>query len=454
MIRRSQTIITNVKHVRLMSKNVYTYENRYGGIVRDYPLEEVESLKGRAPFLPDCTIARVGSDKLWKAVTEGEGNYINALGCITGGQAVQMAKAGLKSIYMSGWQVAADANSADQVFPDQSLYPADSGPKLVKRINNALMRADQIAKLEAVEQHVDYMLPVVADAEAGFGGALNAFEVAKNMIMSGAAGLHFEDQLASEKKCGHMGGKVLVPTSQFIRTLNAARLASDILQTHTLIIARTDAQAANMITSDADKRDHKFLTNERTPEGFYVLKNGIDTAIDRSLSYAPYADLLWCETDRPDLKEAKYFAESIHEYFPGKPLAYNCSPSFNWSEYLTEKEIENFQKDLGKLGFRYQFITLAGFHNMNHAMFKMARAYRKRGMSAFVEIQNDEMRQENHGFTARKHQREVGASYFDRVTTMISGGQASTTALKGSTEEEQFEYTQDLENFRSSFNSP
>lgn len=272
--------------------------------------------------------------------------------------------------------------------------------------------------------------------------------------MAGAAGIHFEDQLASEKKCGHMGGKVLVPTSQFIRTLNAARLASDILGTHTVIIARTDAQAANMITSDADERDHKFLTGERTPEGFYVLQNGIDTAIDRALSYAPYADLIWCETDRPNMEEARYFAQSVQEQFPGKPLAYNCSPSFNWSEYLSPSEIENFQKDLGKLGYRYQFITLAGFHNMNHAMFKMARAYRKRGMTAFVEIQDDENKQEKHGFTARKHQREVGASYFDKITTLVSGGQASTTALKGSTEEEQFEYAEDLENFQSSFNSP
>lgn len=355
---------------------------------------------------------------------------------------------------MSGWQVAADGNSADTVFPDQSLYPADSGPKLVKRINNALMRADQIAKLEGVEQHVDYLLPIVADAEAGFGGALNAYEITKNMILAGAAGVHFEDQLASEKKCGHMGGKVLVPTSQFIRTLNAARLASDVLGTNTVIIARTDAQAANMLTTDVDKRDTKFLTGERTAEGFYRLYNGMDMAVDRALSYAPYADMLWCETDCPDLKEAAYFAQNVHEQYPGKPLAYNCSPSFNWSEYLSEHEIETFQKELGKLGYRYQFITLAGFHNMNHAMFKMARAYRKRGMSAFVEIQNDEKKQENHGFTARKHQREVGASYYDKITEMVSGGATSTTSLKGSTEEEQFEYAQDLETFKSSFNSP
>lgn len=414
--------------------------DRYVGIRRDYCLEDVEKIKGS--IVPECTLARSGAEKLWTLISRGGDSYVNALGSLTGGQAVQMAKAGLQAIYLSGWQVAADSNTAGQTFPDQSLYPADAAPRLVQRINNALMRADQIAKLEGVEEHIDYYLPIVADAEAGFGGALNAFELMRNMIMAGASGVHFEDQLASEMKCGHMGGKVLVPTQQFIRTLNAARLASDMLGTHTILIARTDAQAANMITSDVDERDSQFLTGDRTPEGFFNVCNGIDQAIARGLSYAPYADIVWCETDTPSIKEAEYFAKSIHDEFPGKPLAYNCSPSFNWKANLSENSIRTFQQDLGKLGYRFQFVTLAGFHSMNHAMFKLARAYKTRGMEAYVAIQEDEFKQEKNGFTAHKHQREVGAGYFDKISTMVSGGQSSVCALKGSTEEEQFQSKQ------------
>jgi len=411
--------------------------DRYAGIKRDYTAEDVERIRGSV--VPECTLGKRGAKKLWQMVTQGGDSYVNALGALTGGQAVQMAKAGLQAIYMSGWQVAADANTAAQTYPDQSLYPADAVPRTVQRMNNALQRADNIAKLEGKEDHIDFFLPIVADAEAGFGGALNAYELMRNMIISGAAGVHFEDQLAAEKKCGHMGGKVLIPTSQFIRTLNAARLASDVLRTDTVLIARTDANAATLLTSNHDQRDKKFSTGERTVEGFYYVNSGIDQAIDRGISYAPYADLIWCETDKPSIDEARKFASAIHEQFPGKPLAYNCSPSFNWKKNLSDKEIRYFQSDLGKLGYRFQFITLAGFHSLNHAMFKLARGYRERGMSAYVEIQEDEFTLESQGFTAHKHQREVGASYFDKISTMVAGGESSTTALKGSTEEEQFD---------------
>lgn len=423
--------------------------DRYHGIKRDYTEEDVERIRGN--LIPECTLAKTGAAKLWNLVSQGGDTYVNALGAMTGGQAVQMAKAGLQAIYMSGWQVAADANTAATTYPDQSLYPADSVPRHVQRVNNALTRADQIAKLEGEEEHIDFYLPIVADAEAGFGGALNAYELMRNMIIAGAAGVHFEDQLAAEKKCGHMGGKVLIPTSQFIRTLNAARLASDVLGTHTLLIARTDANAATLLTSDHDIRDRKFTTNERTPEGFFRLNNGIEHATARGLSYAPYADLLWCETDKPDINEAAYFAKSIQEQFPGKPLAYNCSPSFNWKKYLSDEEIMYFQKDLGKLGYRFQFITLAGFHSLNHAMFKLAHGYRRRGMSAYVDIQQDEFHLEKHGFTAHKHQKEVGASYFDKISTMVAGGQSSVTALAGSTEAEQFDEVEQFERAKSSF---
>eukprot|EP00794_Sanderia_malayensis_P013995 gene13995-15453_t len=410
--------------------------DRYYGIKRDYPPSVVEELRGTV--VPDCTLAKIGAKNLWSMVTEGGDTYVQAMGALTGGQAVQMAKAGLRAIYCSGWQVAADANTAMQTFPDQSLYPADSCPKLVQRINNALMRSDQIAHMEGGKDKVNYILPIVADAEAGFGGALNAFELMKNMIIAGAAGVHFEDQLASAKKCGHMGGKVLVPTCQYIKSLNAARLAADILGTTTIIVGRTDANAAGMVTSDIDDRDKPFLTGERSPEGFFYSKAGLDQAINRALSYAPYCDLVWCETSKPNLAEAKKFADAVHAKFPGKPLAYNCSPSFNWKAYLSEEECFNFQKELGKLGYRFQFVTLAGFHSLNHAMFKLARDYKARGMAGYAEVQEDEFKLESQGFTCHKHQREVGTGYFDKVSLAVGGGVSSLTALTGSTEEEQF----------------
>jgi len=432
----AKTTISSIRRLGTTScSNVAA--NRYDGIKRDYDEKDVERIRGSV--VPECTLAKNGAEKLWSLVTRGEDTYTNALGAMTGGQAVQMAKAGLQAIYMSGWQVAADANTANTTYPDQSLYPADAVPKHVQRMNNALQRADQIAKLEGEESHIDYFLPIVADAEAGFGGALNAYELMRNMIVSGAAGVHFEDQLAAEKKCGHMGGKVLIPTSQFIRTLNAARLAADVMGTHTVLIARTDANAATLLTSNHDDRDTPFLTGNRTPEGFFEVQNGIDQAIARGLSYAPYADMLWCETDKPNIQEAAFFANAIREQFPGKPLAYNCSPSFNWKKHLSDKEILYFQRDLGKLGYRFQFITLAGFHSLNHAMFKLALGYRQRGMGAYVDIQEDEFSLEKYGFTAHKHQKEVGAGYFDKISTMVSGGMSSVTALKGSTEEEQFD---------------
>ncbi|KAL9981598.1 hypothetical protein ACROYT_G010323 [Oculina patagonica] len=408
----------------------------FTAIRRDYGPEAVEKLRGSLKI--EQTLARRGAERLWELINRGEDSYVNALGAMTGGQAVQMARAGLQSIYLSGWQVAADSNIAGQTYPDQSLYPANSAAKLVERINNAFIRADQIAHMEGSDQHIDFFLPIVADCEAGFGGPLNAFEITKSMISAGAAGVHFEDQLASEKKCGHMGGKVLLPTQQFIKVLNAARLATDVMDVPTVIIGRTDAESAAMVTSDIDPRDQPFLTGQRTPEGFYCSTAGLQQAIARGLSYAPYCDVIWCETGKPNLEEAHMFADGIHSVFPGKPLAYNCSPSFNWKANLSDKEIAVFQKELGKMGYRYQFITLAGFHSLNHAMFKLARDYRDHGMSAYTKVQEDEFAQAPFGFTAHKHQREVGTGYFDQVSMAISGGTSSTTALEGSTEQEQF----------------
>ncbi|CAN5779133.1 isocitrate lyase [soil metagenome] len=406
---------------------------RWNGIVRDYSAREVVELRGS--IREEHTLARLMSEKLWDLITS-EG-YINALGALSGGQATQMVKAGLKAIYLSGWQVAGDGNLAGEVYPDQSLYPADSAPALVKRINNALRRADQIHWAEG-DDSVDWFAPIVADGEAGFGGALNVFELTKAFIHAGAAGVHYEDQLAAEKKCGHMGGKVLVPTSQHVRTLQSARLAADVMDVPTLVVARTDANAATLLTSDVDPRDQEFTTGERTAEGFYEVRNGLESAIARGLAYAPFSDLLWCETAKPDLEEARQFAEAIHAEFPGKMLAYNCSPSFNWSAHLDEGTIARFQKELGVMGYRFQFITLAGFHALNASMFELARGYSEDGMPAYVELQNREFAMEAHGYTATKHQREVGAGYFDKVSRAVSGGSASTLALVGSTEEEQF----------------
>jgi isocitrate lyase len=406
---------------------------RWEGITRDYTADEVVRLRGS--FREQHTLANRMSQQLWDLLTTED--YISALGAISGGQATQMVKAGLKAIYLSGWQVAGDGNLAGEVYPDQSLYPANSAPALVKRINNALRRADQIHWSEG-DTDIDWFVPIVADGEAGFGGALNVFELAKSFIEAGAAGVHFEDQLASEKKCGHMGGKVLVPTSQHIRTLQAARLAADVLDVPMVIVARTDANSANLIISDIDERDRRFLTGERTPEGFFRVRDGLESAIARGLAYAPYCDLIWCETAHPDLDEARAFADAIHAEFPGKMLAYNCSPSFNWSHQLDEGTIARFQKELGTMGYRYQFITLAGFHAMNASMFELARGYEENGMTAYVELQNREFAMEEEGYTATKHQREVGAGYFDLVTQAVSGGTTSTLALVGSTEEEQF----------------
>ena len=381
------------------------------------------------------TLARHGAERLRRQLDELP--YVAALGALTGNQAVQMVKAGLQAIYLSGWQVAGDANLGETTYPDQSLYPANSVPAVVRRINNALRRADQIQWSEGSDE-LDWLVPIVADAEAGFGGALNAFELMKGMIEAGAAGVHFEDQLASEKKCGHLGGKVLVPTAQFIRTLIAARLAADVMGVPTVLIARTDSLSAALLTSDIDPRDAEFITGERTAEGFFVVRDGLEASIARSLAYAPYADLLWFETSTPDLEEARQFAEAIHERFPGKPLAYNCSPSFNWRKHLDDDTIAVFQRELGALGYRFQFVTLAGFHALNASMFELARGYAAEGMSAYVRLQEHEFALEEHGYTATRHQREVGAGYFDQVAQVISGGMASTLALKGSTEEAQF----------------
>ena len=408
-------------------------KDRFAGIRRDYSAAEVQRLAGSLRV--EHTIAAHGARRLW-AQLNGD-SPIAALGALTGNQAVQMVKAGLQAIYLSGWQVAADANLSGNMYPDQSLYPSNSVPNVVKRINQALQRADQIAHMEN-DHATNWFVPIVADAEAGFGGPLNAFELMKQMIEAGAAGVHFEDQLASEKKCGHLGGKVLIPTQAFERTLNAARLAADVSGVPTVLVARTDADAAALLTSDIDERDHPFLTGERTSEGFFVTKPGIDQAIARGLAYAPYADLVWCETSKPDLAQAKRFAEAIKKQFPGKLLAYNCSPSFNWKKHLDDATIAKFQRELGAMGYRFQFVTLAGFHALNHSMFNLAHDYARRGMAAYVELQQAEFGSESKGYTATKHQREVGTGYFDAVTQAVSQGQSSTTALHGSTEAEQF----------------
>jgi isocitrate lyase len=406
---------------------------RWAGIKRDYTAEQVLSLRGS--LREQYTLARTTSEKLWKQLATHD--YVSALGALSGGQAVQMVKAGLKAIYLSGWQVAGDSNLGEHVYPDQSLYPSNSAPALVRRINNALRRADQIQWSEG-KGDTDWFVPIVADGEAGFGGALNVFELTRSFIEAGAAGVHFEDQLAAEKKCGHMGGKVLVPTGQHIRTLLAARLAADVMEVPLLVVARTDANSANLLTSDIDPRDRDFCTGERTPEGFFRVNEGLDQAISRALSYAPYSDLIWCETAHPDLEEASRFASAVHEQFPGKMLAYNCSPSFNWKKNLDEATIASFQKELGALGYKFQFITLAGFHSLNASMFELASGYAAEGMTAYVKLQEREFALEQSGYTATRHQREVGAGYFDKVSEILSGGAASTLALKGSTEEEQF----------------
>jgi len=407
--------------------------DRWNGIERLYTEEDVERLRGTIRV--EHTLARLGAERLWQLLQDED--YVAALGAMTGGQAVQMVKAGLKAIYLSGWQVAADANLAEQVYPDQSLYPTTSAPALVRRLNNALRRADQIEAAEGSNGRY-WLAPIVADAEAGFGGPLNAFELMKSFIEAGAAGVHFEDQLASEKKCGHLGGKVLVPTSQFVRTLTAARLAADVCAVPTLVVARTDALSATLVTSDVDERDHEFLTGERTPEGYFFVQPGLESSIARGLAYAPYADLIWFETSTPDMQEAADFAGAIRERFPGKILAYNCSPSFNWKRHLGDDEIASFQQELGRLGYRFQFITLAGFHALNASMFELAKGYSAEGMSAYVRLQEHEFELEEDGYTATRHQREVGAGYFDLVAQAVSGGESSTLALKGSTEEAQF----------------
>jgi isocitrate lyase len=406
---------------------------RWKGIVRPYSAEDVIRLRGSIQI--EHTLARMGAERLWTLLHQE--NYVHALGALTGNQAVQQVKAGLKAIYLSGWQVAADANLSGHMYPDQSLYPANSVPHVVKRVNQALQRADQIHHAEGKDD-IYWFAPIVADGEAGFGGPLNVFELMKAMIEAGAAGVHFEDQLASEKKCGHLGGKVLIPTSHAIRNLIAARLAADVMGVPTILIARTDANAASLLTSDIDPRDREFITGERTAEGFFRTRAGLDQAIARGLAYAPYADLIWCETSEPNLEEARRFAEAIHEQFPGKLLAYNCSPSFNWKKKLDDETIATFQQQIAEMGYKFQFVTLAGFHTLNHSMFELARGYKERGMAAYSELQQAEFASERYGYTATRHQREVGTGYFDEVAQVISGGTASTTALTGSTEEEQF----------------
>jgi isocitrate lyase len=408
-------------------------DNRWQGIKRDYSPEAVKKL--RPSLKIEYSLARHGATRLWELLNSEE--YVPSLGAMTGAQAVQMIKGGLKALYLSGWQVAADANLSGHTYPDQSLYPSNSVPQLVRRINNALMRADQIQGSEG-KRDTHWFAPIVADAEAGFGGPLHAFELMKQMIEAGAAGVHFEDQLASEKKCGHLGGKVLVPTSQFIRTLTAARLAADVLDVPSVIIARTDALSATYLTSDIDERDHQFLTGERTAEGYYAIKNGMDITVARGLAYAPYADLIWFETSKPDLQEAKTFAEAIHKVHPGKFLAYNCSPSFNWKRNLDQKTIAQFSRELGAIGYKYQFITLAGWHLLNFHSFELAKAYASEGMPAYVRLQEQEFANEANGYTATRHQREVGTGYFDEILSAVSGGACSTSALAGSTETAQF----------------
>ncbi len=414
-------------------KKNWATDLRWKGVKRNYNSEDVHRLSGSLKI--DYTLADQGAKKLWSLLQSPEA--VRALGALTGNQAMQQVKAGLKAIYLSGWQVAADANLSGQMYPDQSLYPVNSVPAVVKKINQALQRADQICHSES-NFETDWFAPIIADAEAGFGGVLNAFELMKAMIEAGAAGVHFEDQLASEKKCGHLGGKVLVPTSQFIKTLNAARLASDVVDVPTVIIARTDADAARLMISDIDESDRPFLTGNRTSEGYYTICGGINMAVARGLAYAPYADLIWCETSTPDLHEAKIFAEGIRKVFPEKILAYNCSPSFNWGKKLDAHTISKFQSELNAMGYKFQFVTLAGFHSLNYSMYELARNYAASGMSAYTILQNHEFAAEVHGYTATKHQREVGTGYFDLVNSVIAGGQHSASAMKGSTEEEQF----------------
>ena len=429
----------------------FAHEGRWRGVQRPYSAADVARVQGTVKV--EHTLGRLGALRLWELLNTRD--YVAALGALTGGQAVQQVRVGLEAIYLSGWQVAADANLAGQTYPDQSLYPANSVPQAVRRLNQALLRADQIDHAEAADKaqsngngrngngngkaaRTHWLAPIVADAEAGFGGPLNAFELMKGMIEAGAAGVHFEDQLSSEKKCGHLGGKVLVPTGQFIRTLVAARLAADVLEVPTLLIARTDADSAQLVTSDVDERDRKFLNGQRTAEGFHQYRGGLACAIARALAYAPYADLLWCETSTPDLRDAQAFAEAVQTEFPGKMLAYNCSPSFNWRGKLDAATISKFQRELGAMGYKFQFVTLAGFHSLNHAMFALARDYRQHGMSAYAELQAAEFAAEPTGYTAVRHQREVGTGYFDQVMQIVSGGQSSTLALEGSTEKAQF----------------
>ncbi|MBH22927.1 MAG: isocitrate lyase [Myxococcales bacterium] len=418
--------------IKEMSES-WANDERWSGVTRPYSAEDVDRLRGSV--VVEHTLARLGAEKLWSKMHSDP--YVNSLGAVTGNQAMQQVRAGLPAIYVSGWQTAADANLSGHMYPDQSLYPSNSVPALVRRINQTLQRADQIQHMEG-QGDVDWLVPIVADAEAGFGGALNAFELMKGMIEAGAAGVHYEDQLASEKKCGHLGGKVLVPTQQFIRTLVSARLAADVLGVPSVLIARTDANAATLLTSDVDARDHEFITGERTPEGYFYVKNGLKSAIARAKSYAPYSDLVWCETSKPDLAEAKEFAEAIRAEFPGKLMAYNCSPSFNWASNLDATTIAKFQRELGAMGYAFQFVTLAGFHSLNYGMFELARDYRERGMSAYSQLQQAEFASADNGYTAIKHQSEVGTGYFDAVANAISGGTSSTTALEGSTEAEQF----------------
>ena len=427
--------MAKLKAVRDPKQIERDWENnpRWDGITRNYTAADVLRLRGSIDV--EHTLAEMGANRLWELLNTEP--YVSALGALTGNQAIQQVRAGLKAIYLSGWQVAADANLAGHMYPDQSLYPSNSVPQVVKRINQALQRADQIDHSEG-KNDTYWFAPIIADAEAGFGGCLNAFELMKQMIECGAAAVHFEDQLASEKKCGHLGGKVLLPTSQFIRTLSAARLAADVMAVPALVIARTDANSATLLTSDIDERDHPFLTGERTAEGFFMIKGGVDSAIARSLSYAPYVDLLWMETSTPDIGEAKRFADAIHAKFPGKMLAYNCSPSFNWAQKLSKDDIANFQKELAALGYKFQFVTLAGFHALNFSMFELARQYGEEGMTAYSRMQQSEFAAEENGYTATKHQHEVGTGYFDEVMKVISNGQSSTTALAGSTEAAQF----------------
>ena len=427
--------INNQNYINTTNKEI---NSRWNSLERLYTPQDVQKLRGTVKI--EYSLARQGAEKLWKYLNEDD--FLQTFGVLTGNQAVQHAKAGLKALYISGWQVAADANTSGNTYPDQSLYPVDSVPTLVKRINSALLRADQVETLERFENKgvtsEDRMLPIVADAESGFGGPLNVFELMKAMIEAGAAGVHFEDQLSSEKKCGHMGGKVLVPTQTQIRTLNSARLAADVMNVPTIILARTDANAANLITSDIDEYDKPFITGERTIEGFYKTRPGLDQAISRGLAYAPYADLIWCETAKPDLDEAKRFAEAIHKKYPDQLLSYNCSPSFNWKKNLDNDTMKKFQSELGKMGYKFQFITLAGFHLNNYATFKLAQAYKKDGMAAYSELQEEEFAAEKDGYTSTKHQREAGTSYFDAVSQALTQGKSSTVAMAGSTEEDQF----------------